>query len=150
MYFKKERFKPQDSTTINTKSYLIINLIFTLVIVSVIVYAAMFHPESAGYPIGSSFKMLTGEDSISTGLSRSFSCIVRLDLDEAGKYNPYGLQLFVFFMLQLVFRVLISILLFRKNFSHHRVLVAVDLLQALVLFVLCFRPFLTSWFWLFG
>ncbi len=131
--------------TVNTKPYFVINLVFAIIIAGVFLYAVVHHPEKSDYPVKSSYETVTGEHTISTGLSRSFSSIMRLDLSSAKSYNPYGIQIFMYFLVQLVLRLAILFLVLRQGFIHHRMLILADSFQAAALFVICFWPFLVFW-----
>lgn len=131
--------------TTDIKPYRIINLAFAAIILLAFLYAALHHPERSDYPIVSAYEAWTGESTISTGLSRSFSAIVRLDFSTAKNYNPYGLRIFTFFLIQLVFRVTLFLMSLRKGIVHYRMLIIADALQAVVLFIVCFLPFLVYW-----
>ena len=75
-------------------SYLLINLLLVLVIVSVVLYSALYKAHT--HPIPALFTELTGQVPPSKGLSSSFSEIVRGNFDIAYEYNPYGLRIFSF------------------------------------------------------
>jgi hypothetical protein len=124
------------------KTYLVVNAVFILIIISVFIYSAIIDPENGNYPLKSFSRALTDEDSISTGLSRSFSELVRLDLTAAAEYNPYGLRIFLFAIVQFFIRILISLILIFNRDLRIGLLVFFDFLQASVLFLAAFFPFL--------
>lgn len=45
----------------------------------------------------------------SRGLTRAFSQILRFNFQEAADFNPYGLKIFFFFLIQLLSRIFINI-----------------------------------------
>jgi hypothetical protein len=123
-------------------SYLLINLIFTGVIASVIIYSLVFSPDKDNHPVKSGSAWFTEKDTISTGLSRSFSAIVRLELKKARHYNPYGLRIFSFFIIQLLLRVGTSFYLQYAGPSRRKFLPIVDACVSAILFAGFFLPFL--------
>ncbi|MBN1157895.1 MAG: hypothetical protein JXA61_00815 [Bacteroidales bacterium] len=131
--------------TTDFKPYRIINLAFAGIILLVFLYAAFYPPESSGYPIFSFYERLTSERTISSGLSRSFSAVVRLDFSAARDYNPYSLRVFSFFLIQFVFRLTVLFMPVQKGLTNYRILIIADALQAVALFVVCFWPFLVFW-----
>jgi len=121
---------------------LIINLIFAGLIVILILYSFIFSAEGINYPVPSAGEWITGQTLPSTGLSRSFSEIVRLEFDRARKYNPYGIRIFSFFMIQLLLRIAGSVLALYVRAGRLRTAIISDALCSSFLFVLCFWPFL--------
>jgi hypothetical protein len=122
-------------------NYLIINLIFTAILVSVILYSLVFSARGMKHPIPSGWEWLSGGSSPSTGLSRSFSAIVRLNVAEARQFNPYGIRIFAFFAVQLVIRAFLSVLLLRPGQFRLKGLVIADVLFSVLFFVFSFWPF---------
>jgi hypothetical protein len=122
--------------------YKLINLILAIIIFGVFTYSAVFSPSKSNYPIPSDSKRIFNQDSISTGLSRSFSCILRLDFKKAREYNKYGLQIFVFFLIQFFLRLffLLSYNAF-KEFGITK-MILVDSIVSVSLFIFYFKPFL--------
>jgi len=86
-------------------SYQLINLIFTGIILLVFLYSGIFSPQEANHPIPSSSSLVFGKKTPSTGLSRAFSEIVRLNFNKAKSYNPYSLEVFFFFFVQFFLRI---------------------------------------------
>lgn len=89
--------------------------------------------------------MRTGKTSISTGLSRAFSAIVRLDFDAAFKFNIYSMQLFLFFLAQLFMR-LIAFWLSKKEGMKQKAIVIPDVIITIAMFLYCFWPFIIETF----
>ena len=120
----------------------LINIIFASIILAIFIYSVVNSPESSHYPISSQSKLLYNETSLSTGLSRSFSSIVRLNFEEAKKYNVYGLQIFTIFLIQFFMRVffILGDDSLKKLGSNN--LVTLDALISGGLFILFFMPFL--------
>ncbi|MBN2612788.1 MAG: hypothetical protein JXB00_14630 [Bacteroidales bacterium] len=123
---------------------LIINIIFIILIIAFFLYFIIYTPDS-GYPVKSGYTSVTGKKSISTGLSRSLSSVARLELNEAKKYNPYGLQVFSFFFIQLILRI-VAVIFILKPVSKPVLLTVFDAAITLVLFIICFSPFIIEAF----
>ena len=119
--------------------YIKINIIFTGIIICVLIYSGIFSPQKSNHPIPSGYSLVTGESTKSTGLSRAFSSIMRFEFDQAVAYNPESLRVFSFFLLQLVFRIIFSLI-----YSRHPsfTIVVIDILLTLLLFGYCFNAFL--------
>ena len=124
------------------KSYLVINIVLTLIILLIFAYSLVYGVEKPNYPVGSAYTAITGEQSVSTGLSRSFSELIRFRFSSARDYNPYGLQVWLFFVIQLILRVTLTVMIIRRISINFRILVLADVLQAVSLFVVLFWPFI--------
>lgn len=120
-------------------NYKIINYLLAGVILCIFIYSGLFSPEGGKYLVPSFYTQLTGEISPSTGLSRSFSAIVRGDLQLAKVYNPIGLQIFLFFLLQFIFRI-ISILLIKVYLPFVKTYITIDIITSTIGFYLAFKP----------
>ncbi|MBN1413605.1 MAG: hypothetical protein JW973_00785 [Bacteroidales bacterium] len=120
--------------------YIIINCIFIFILLGILVYSALFSAAENNYPLHSSLEILHEDADISSGLSHSFSEIVRGHFDSAREYNKYGLQIFLFFFLQLILRPVFTFLYMR----HHQtgLLIHLDAGISVIFFVLCFLPFI--------
>ncbi|QQS52501.1 MAG: hypothetical protein IPM71_07145 [Bacteroidota bacterium] len=121
--------------------YQCINLLFFGLIALVFIYSAFFHYARGNYLFTSAHDLLTGEPSLSTGLSRSFSAIVRLEFEIAHFYNPYGIRVFLFFLEQFFLRIILWFIL-ERNPERMSILVWCDGLVCSVLFLIHFWPFL--------
>jgi len=119
-------------------NYLKINFIFIGVIVLIITYSVVFS-ASHPHPIHSFYSTPV----ISTGLSRAFSEIVRLNFVAAKNYNPYSLKLFTFFLVQLLMRVVFSAIVLSKMVSLNTS-VKVDILTSVLLFLFCYGKFIVD------
>ena len=122
------------------RPYLIINLVFAGIFISVILYSLVFSASGDNHPIPSGSQLVAGKTSISTGLSRSFSSIVRFDLESARRYNPFGIRIFVFFLLQLLMR-LAAIMLCYRAVSWINGYAWADAAVTIFLFGIFFYPF---------
>ncbi|WP_407660182.1 hypothetical protein [Marinifilum fragile] len=82
---------------------------------------------------------MTGKDSPSSGLSRSFSALTQGDVKSARDLNPYSIQIFLFFTFQLIFRLL-TFLLMKKSFSWINIYILADITLSILFFLLVFKP----------
>lgn len=123
------------------QNYQIINLSLAGIILCIFVYSGLFSPEESKHPIPSFYTQITNKNSPSTGLSRSFSAIIRGDIQLARTFNSTGPQLFLFFLTQLVFRI-VSILLIKKNSPLLKPYVVTDIILSILGFYLAFKPFI--------
>ncbi len=126
------------------RAYKIINKIFAGIIIAILLYSGIFSAQKSNYPIPSACTLITGQPCKSTGLSRAFSEIVRLNFDSARKYNSESISIFSFFLLQLFLRILSTILLSKKKLKFNRLLLS-DIIISVLLFMLCFKKFLFFW-----
>lgn len=117
-------------------NYIIVNFIFAGIILLIWVYSGIFSVNNP-HPI----KSAHSQHVISTGLSRAFSEIVRLDFKHAEKLNPYSLQIFSFFFFQFWLRITFSFLMLRNMFSKN-LLILTDILISVLLFLLAFGRFI--------
>ena len=122
--------------------YHIINLCFAGIIMLILIYSGIFSAERNNHPIKSACANIEGHPCKSEGLSRSFSEIVRFKFDSAKSYNKYGLQVFMFFFLQLFLRFIASVLLI-KNAIKQNQLVVLDSVLSVVLYFYCFWEIIT-------
>lgn len=120
------------------QSYMAINLIFATVIMAIFIYSAIYKPEENSHPIKCIHQELLGNKCPTCGMSRGFSAIVRGHIDEALIYQHNSLSVFLFFLIQLVFRVT-TIILLRKSSLSLKIISNTDLTLSLLLFLLTFR-----------
>ncbi len=117
--------------------YHIINLCFAGIIIMIFIYSGIFSAEKENHPIKSACKTITGEPCKSTGLSRSFSKIVRFKFESAKSYNKFGIKIFLFFLIQLFLRFITSLIVHYKIITQKR-LVFMDSLVSSGLYLFCF------------
>jgi hypothetical protein len=122
-------------------TYIKINLIFAGVILLVIAYSGIFSPEKNNYPVVCIHEKLTGVPCVSCGLSHSFSLIVRGKFAEARLWNIYGMRVFLFFAIQLIMRVLFS-LLYIKSEGIRKQLIFFDTAVSGIMLLVAFWPYL--------
>ena len=121
--------------------YRSINIIFIGIILLIFLYSAIFSPEKERYPIHSAHEFLTGTGSLSSGLSRGFSSIVRWKFDEAQNYNPLSLRIFMFFLIQLFLRIFFVFYSRNSAKSTLKYIIIPDCIISGVLFLVFFEPF---------
>jgi hypothetical protein len=121
--------------------YIIINLALAGVIILMMVYSLIFSPDRDEYPVVCIHEKITGEECVSCGLSHSFSLIIRGRIDEAYRWNSYGMRIFIFFTAQLLMRITFSRIYFR-NPSLRGNLILFDIIGSSVIFLIAFMPFL--------
>ena len=103
-------------------------------------YSGFFSPEKDNYPVVCIHEKITGLKCFSCGLSHSFSLIVRGRFDEAYRWNVYGMQVFLFFLLQFVMRLVFSMFYVNAG-STRRQLILYDIAGSVLLFMIAFYPF---------
>jgi hypothetical protein len=91
------------------RPYLVINLVLAAVIILIFAYSAVFSPDSGNYPVACVHEAVLGEPCPSCGMSHAFSLILRGRIDEAREWNYYSVTLFLFFAVQLFFRLFFSV-----------------------------------------
>ena len=138
---RKDSQYPKLKGRLSKEPYLIINLVLAGVILLIFIYSGFFSPEKDSYPIVCIHEKLTGEQCASCGLSHSFSLIVRGRISEAYGWNLYGLRVFLFFAAQLIMRIVFSVF-YLKYPGTNKQLVIYDIAVSVMLFIVCFLPFL--------
>lgn len=128
------------------KAYRITNLILAGVFSLVFIYSAVFSYEKENHPIPSFHTAITGESTLSTGLSRSFSAIVRLEFEIAHQFNPYGLLVFLFFLEQFLIRLSLFFLI-KKWPERISKFVISDIFLLIIGVLIHFKPFLLETFY---
>ncbi|MCU0407925.1 MAG: DUF2752 domain-containing protein [Bacteroidales bacterium] len=125
--------------------YLAINAALAGVIMIALVYSGIFSPDRDNYPVSCIHERLTGEPCFSCGLSHSFSLIVRGRIEEAYTWNPYGMQVFIFFAAQLLLRLIFPVL-YTKYPGTRKQLIILDIGGSILLYFIAFMPFLVNLF----
>jgi len=140
--------KPDSNLSVRLRSepYLLINLIFTGVILLIFMYSGFFSPDKDNYPVVCIHEKLTGEPCASCGLSHSLSLILRGRISEAYHWNSYGLRVFIFFAAQLLMRIMFSIFYLRYPDTSKQ-LIIYDITSSIIIFLICFLPFIR---WIFN
>lgn len=123
--------------------YLILNIFFAGVVILIITYSGIFSPDKDDYPVVCIHQKITGEPCFSCGLSHSFSLIVRGRIDEAYRWNIYGMRVFIFFFSQLILRIVFSLYYLRYT-GMGKQLIVVDSIGSGMIFLIAFWPFLEN------
>ncbi len=109
----------------------------------IFIYSGIFSAEKNNHPIKSACEIFTGHPCKSTGLSRSFSEIVRFDFESAKAYNSYGLRVFLFFLIQLLLRIAISLVIKKRKVISVNRIVIIDAIFSASLYLYCFWRIIT-------
>jgi len=109
----------------------------------ILLYSGFFSPDKDSYPVVCIHEKITGEPCVSCGLSHSFSLIVRGRIEEAYKWNHYGMRIFLFFALQLLMRAAFSIF-YLKYADTRKQLILVDCIGSGIIFLVAFWPFMVT------
>lgn len=145
LYGRKNKGEEILIAGIRNEPYIIINIILAGVIVLIFAYSGFFSPVKDNYPVVCLHEKLTGEPCISCGLSHSFSLIIRGKVKEAYQWNSFGMQIFLFFVAQLLLRVVFSIF-YLKFPDTRRQLIILDCIGSGIIFLAAFWPFLENIF----
>lgn len=143
LFRRKNDLLQNPEVRLHNEPYLIINIIFAGVILLIFLYSGFFSPDKNNYPVICIHEKITGEPCVSCGLSHSFSLIARGRIEEAYKWNRYGMRIFLFFALQLLMRVVFSFF-FLKYPDTRKQLIIVDCIGSGIIFFIAFWPFLVS------
>ena len=123
--------------------YLILNIFFAGVVILMIAYSGIFSPDQNNYPVVCIHEKITRKQCFSCGLSHSFSLIVRGRIQEAYEWNIYGMRVFLFFISQLIMRVVFSFY-YLKFVSTRKQLIIIDSIGSGMIFMMAFWPFLEN------
>jgi hypothetical protein len=145
LYQRKSSKLRNLKVSIKNEPYLFINLFFAGVILLIIIYSGVFSPGKDNYPVICLHEKLTGEPCVSCGLSHSFSLIVRGKIGEAYQWNLNGIRVFLFFISQLILRVVFSIF-YLKYPNTRKQLIITDCIGSGIIFLISFWPFITNIF----
>jgi hypothetical protein len=127
--------------TLKKEPYLVINLILAGVIMLIMAYSGIFSPVKDNYPVVCIHQKITGEPCVSCGISHSFSLILRGKIDEAYRWNTYGMRVFIFFAGQFFLRIGFS-LIYARNIAIRKQLIVFDIAGSSIFFIITFLPFL--------
>lgn len=112
-----------------------INLGVIILIGIVLGYSYFFYPTE--HPINCIVKSYTGKECSSCGISRAFSYFVHGQIAEGKAYNAYAWFVFLFFITQLIWRLLLFLI---KKLASHSSIIFVDVLLTTGTFLLSFGP----------
>ena len=126
-----------------SEPYTKINIIFTGIILLVFIYSGIFSSNGIKYPIKSACAEKYNKPCVSTGLSRSFSEIIRLNFNKASEYNSNGILIFLFFFIQFFLRIFLFFLYSKKKFNNKSIIL-IDVLISISLFFYTFKNLIFS------
>ncbi|HYX08369.1 MAG TPA: DUF2752 domain-containing protein [Bacteroidales bacterium] len=118
--------------------YLIINILFAGIIMLMMLYSGIFSYQTNDFPVHCIHESITGQPCPSCGLSRSFSAMVRGQINVAAAFNPNGIPVFVFFLVQFFMRIAFSFVYIRLS-ARRTLLIWSDGLLSFVFFIFSFR-----------
>ena len=104
-------------------------------------YSGIFSPDTNNYPVVCIHEKLTGQPCVSCGLSHSISLIIRGRINEAWRWNHYGMRVFIFFAGQLLMRILFSFI-YLRHIEIRKQLILMDIAGSSALFLVTFLPFI--------
>ena len=122
----------------NFNSYQVINIIFAGIIILIFIYSGIFSAQEENHPISSSSQILFDKETPSTGLSRAFSEIVRLNFEKAKEYNPHSLKVFMFFFAQFFMRIGFLLIAAKIQTKRIKIIVTIDIIISVALYICCF------------
>ena len=123
------------------ESYQVLHVVFAGIILMICIYSGIFPPSKGGHPIPSQYTHIEGEATASTGMSRAFSSIVRLNFEQARAYNAHSLEVFGFFFVQFWMRVAFFLLYIRYK---GKSVVVADIFISVSLFLWCFKDLIAA------
>jgi len=126
------------------KPYNRINLIFAGIIILIFVYSGIFSAQKNNHPVPCIHERILGKPCPTCGISHSFSEIIRGNFKEAREWNRNGIPIFLFFFIQLIMRMGITILN-QKTIVSGKTILYVDVVFSLLLFIVCFRRLIPFW-----
>lgn len=98
------------------KQYKIINILLAGIFGMVFLYSSFFSSDGSGYPIACQYEKAYHKECPSCGLSRAFSEIMRGKWQEAKYFNNYSLKVFLFFAVQFIARLGLSVSCFKTRY----------------------------------
>jgi hypothetical protein len=123
---------------LKNNSYFLINFIFVIIIGVVLCYSYFFYPNNQ--PINCVYKLQTGLNCHSCGLSRAFSSFTHLKWEEGEAYNNNALNCFIFFVTQFFFRISLLIYNYWKQISPY--FIWIECITSAIFFIFTFYKFL--------
>jgi len=118
-------------------------MFFIAAILLVFAYSGIFSPDKNNYPVVCLHEKITGQPCFSCGLSHSFSLILQGKISEATQWNPHGFRVFLFFIVQFVFRINFL----RLSIKHpdiRKPLIIYDSFASLLVFLISFWTFIAN------
>ncbi len=113
--------------------YIIINLTFASLLAAIFCYFGIFSSADA-YPISA----ITHQTVTSTGLQRALSELMRGNLNTALQLNIYSPGIFMFFIAELLTRLIFSIIYIKTD--KKKKIITADAIISIMLFLSAFMP----------
>lgn len=129
-----------------TQTHRQVNIVLFLLLTAILVYSALYGPENVNRPFPSLPAGWGAGETVSTGLSRGFSAMVRFDVDKALQLNTLTIRMFVFVALQWLLRLGIMLTCQRLGHVCPPYLWIPDALFSLGLFLYAFIPLIRAWY----
>ncbi|MBF7090260.1 DUF2752 domain-containing protein [Flavobacterium sp. ALJ2] len=123
----------ETKTSYGIDSYKKINLIFIILIMFIFFYSYL--SAFLNFGVRSSCEGMPISYCKSRGLTRAFFQILNFNFKQAIIYNTYSLKIFLFFLIQLVARLVINKII---NFSNFKLLLTFDIICSSIFFVFSF------------
>ncbi|MGG9971762.1 DUF2752 domain-containing protein [Ferruginibacter sp. SUN002] len=127
----------------NNRIYFLFNCIWAGIIILLLFYAGFF--AYSNHAVNCVYRQATGLDCPTCGLTRSFHHLLIGNIKEATQLNGLSLQLFAFFVLQLIGRLVLIILFIRQK-KYPTYCNTLDIISSIIVFVICFFPLITDIF----
>lgn len=124
----------------NKREYFIVNLIFIIIIGVVFGYSYFFFPSDQ--PIECVYKAYTGKECSTCGFSRAFSSFTHLNYLEGVAYNANAFGCFLFFLFQLLVRLLAVTLYLINPSKPSKAFMITELVITVLFFLAVFYPLL--------
>ncbi|MBS1651328.1 MAG: DUF2752 domain-containing protein [Bacteroidetes bacterium] len=120
-------------------SYVLVNLIIIIAIGVVFFYSYFFYPSN--HPIPCFLKLYTGKACASCGFSRAFSEYIHFNFSEGREINQKSFLVFLFFVFQFIFRILITFVTYKYNRQSQKIII-IDISLSILFFLIAFVPLL--------
>jgi hypothetical protein len=120
-----------------------INLGVIVLIGIVFCYSYFFYPNN--HPLDCVIKKHTGKNCSSCGISRAFSNFTHLNFSEGKQYNKHAFIIFIYFLLQFVFRVILAL----SKKTYLKLYFYTDVIFTILGFLISFTPMLVEQFIMF-
>ncbi|MGE0079023.1 MAG: hypothetical protein AB7S48_14280 [Bacteroidales bacterium] len=110
------------------------------IIMAIFLYSAWYKQNT--HPIPALLTQKTGIIPPSKGLSAGFSEIVRGNFTKALELNQHSIRIFGFFLIQFLFRILLTISINKHKNSIAKIAIF-DICISIILFSVCFAPLIS-------
>jgi len=131
---KNNRFSP-------FHPYHLLNIFLAFTIIIILIYSASYPVPTAQYPVTCIHMEVAGKPCPSCGITRSFTAAMHGNFDAARALNANGFKLFVFTVVQLLLRAVVSLVLMRSSINIKKTAIA-DAIVSAGLFLYVYYPFI--------